>query len=591
MSLITRFFAGYEIILPGAYINRKITGDFGNTGTLGNVLFLVGESEGGIPYNAKDYDEITDLAPKYKVNQLTKIQDAYDKLIDGELFNAARFAFTPAIDSRFTAPPIINCIRVNNATRSSLIEKETKPNGNDCAKWQSVDFGTHVNTISKKISNGTISGKKIQIQYKGQTKTLDNIEKKDFGIRYIGAETTATITINATDIIIVAGSETLFNISKATYKTIGEVVDLLQTNLDLSINLIGERDWETKYLDYVSNQDIKTSEYAVKSDAEWIMRMVNNSFGDLVYYSLITTTTRKPPANDNTFVYLTGGTKTNATNNDWANVLVMLENLNVDYLVLLNSSLAVQTMLKSHCEYMNSVSGMNERLGFTGSGLTTTKADIITNVKSINSSSIIYASSRFKNLDQFGVEKNWAGYHLSAMIASLMAGNGRNFAITLKQMNVNGLSDNWSLTDLKDLIKARTIVLMEDQTGGTFSVQRALTTYQGEYLLMSSPAAMSCMLNLSKDLRSKIRQKIADLNTTFNAAVINIIKNYIEKEVLPNYKQQGLLTDDPETGRPAFSNIQFKAKGDEFSVSFDGVVPTELNFVFITGNFNIVGQI
>ena len=119
----------------------------------------------------------------------------------------------------------------------------------------------------------------------------------------------------------------------------------------------------------------------------------------------------------------------------------------------------------------------------------------------------------------------------------------------------------------------------------------ALPIYQGENLLMSSPAAMSIMLNISKDFRAKLKQKIADLDTPLNQAVINILRSYIKDEVLPEYKRLGKLTDDPETGRKAFENVQFSILGDQFTCSFDGVVPTELNFVFATGNFKIIGQI
>lgn len=591
MSLISRFFAGQEIILPGAYFQRKITGGFQNLGTLGNVFFLVGESEGGIPYNAKDYDETTELPAKYKVNQLQKYQDAVDKLISGELFDAARFSFTPALDTRFTAPPLINCIRVNNATRSSVTEKETKPAGTDCAKWQSVDFGTHVNTIAKKITTGTNAGKKVEVMYRGQTYIKDDITHPDFTVNYIGAGAVATLTITATNITIIVDAATIFDITKAVYKTIGEVIDLINSNPDFTATLNSERDWETKYLDYLTTQDIKTTPYVVKSDAEWLKRIINNSFGDIVYYSLITTTTQKVPANDSAWVYLTGGTVTAATTTDWANALVMAEGLNIDFIVVLTGNITNQLALKSHCEYMNSISGLNERLGYTGSGVSTTKTDIISYAKSLNSSSVIYGASRFKQLDQYGIEKSYAGYHVGAMCGALMAGNGTGFPITLKQLNITGLVDNWDVDDLKELINARTIVLQETLEGGTYPLQRALTTYQGENLLMSSPAAMSIMLNISKDFRAKLKQKIADLDTPLNQAVINILRSYIKDEVLPEYKRLGKLTDDPETGRKAFENVQFSILGDQFTCSFDGVVPTELNFVFATGNFKIIGQI
>lgn len=591
MSLISRFFAGQEIIMPGAYFQRKVSGSFATLGTLGNVFFLFGESEGGIPYNAKDYDETTELPAKYKVNQLVKVQDAYDKLISGELFDAARFSFAPAIDSRFTPPALINCVRVNQATRSAVTEKETKPAGDDVAKWQSVDFGTHVNTIAKKITTGTTAGKKVQVLYKGITSTIDDITHPDFTVHYIGTGTASTITITATKITIMVDAVAVFDIDKTVYKTIGEVIDLINSNADFTAVLDSERDWAVNYLDYISLVNIKAAAYTVKSDAEWLARQINNSFGDLINYSLITTTTRKVPANDSVWVYLTGGTVTPATTTDWASAFVMAESLNIDFIVALSGNVTNQIALKSHCEYMNSVSGLNERLGFTGSGISTAKADIITYAKTLNSSSVVYASSRFKQLDQYAIEKSYAGYHIAAMCASLMAGNGRTFPLTLKQLNITGLVDNWDIADLKDLIKARTIVLQETLEGGVYPVQRALTTYQGEYLLMSSPAAMSIMLFIAKDFRAKLKQRIADLDSSLNDAVINTLQSYIKDEVLPEYKRQNYLTDDPQTGRKAFDNIQFSVLGDQFTVSFDGVVPTELNFVFAVGNFMIVGQI
>ena len=592
MGVIKRYFDGYEIVFPGSYVKRTFDGNFATQGTLGNVIYLLGESDGGIPYNATDYDGTTALPAKEKVNSLTRLQDAYDVLIDGELFDAARFSFAPAVDSQYTPPPVINCVRVNQATRSSrTLEKSSV----DVLKLHSVDFGTHTNKIATKVSAGTTTGKKVEVKYNGEERVVDNIERIDFSIQYTGDASTATITINGTTIVTtLAGDQTdgsvNLSMTVAQYETIGDVVDYVNAQTGYTATVTLERSWESKYLDYVTTSDIKTTALDIKSNAENLMRTINNSFGDLIYAELITTTDRNVPDNDTGYVYNSGATQTAATNTDWSGALTMLEGLNADFVVLLSGDDTHFTYLKSHCEAMSAVNGDNERQGWTGSNTSDAKATLITECKAINSSLINYAATRFKANDKNGVEKTWSGYHLAAMCASMMAGNGTLFPITKKSMQINGLADNWDNDDLKDLMVARAIVLKETLEGGEYEVQRAVTTYQGQVLLQSSILAMRLALFISKDSRSKLNQKIKEQTTALNDAVINNLKDYIEQELLPSYRTQGILTDDPETGRPAFSNVEFTIVGDEFHFAFEGVLPTELNFIFATHNFKTVGQ-
>lgn len=591
MGVIKRYFDGSEIIFPGSYVKRTFDGNFATQGTLGNVIYILGESDAGIPYNATDYDGTTALPAKEKVNVLTRLQDAYDVLISGELFDAARFAFQPAVDSQYTPPPVINCVRVNQATRASrTLEKSSV----DVLKLHSELFGLEANKIATKISAATTSGKKVEVRYNGTTTTVDNIEQIDFEIQYTGDATTATMTINATTIsTTLAGDQTDgsldLSLTKAQYSTIGEVVDYINAQTGYTATVKFDRAWESQYLDYITASNIKTAAVDIKSDAEILMRTINNSFGSLIYAELITTTDRDVPDNDTAFVYLSGATVTAATNTDWSGALTMLEGLNADFVILLSGDSTHFTYLKSHCEAMSAINGDNERQGWVGSNKTDVKTDLITDCKALNSSLINYSATRFKANDKNGVETTYAGYHLAAMYASMMAGNGILFPLTKKSMQINGLADNWDNDDLKDLIVARAIVLKETLEGGEYEAQRVVTTYQGQVLLQSSVLAMRIALFISKDSRAKLNQKIKEQTTALNDATINNLKDYITQELLPSYRTLGYLTDDPETGRPAFSNVDFTIVGDEFHFTFEGVLPTELNFIFATHNFKTVG--
>ena len=588
----TSFFDGREIFFPGTYVKRTFDGNFAAQGTLGNVLYILGESDGGIPYNATDYDGTTALSAAEKVNVLTRVQDAYDVLINGELFDAARFSFEPALDSQYTPPPTIYCVRVNQATRASrTLEKSSV----DVLKLHSELWGLEANKIATKISAGTTSGKKVEIRYNGTTTTVDDIEQIDFEIQYTGDASTATMTINSTTIsTTLAGDQTDgstdLSLTKAQYSTIGEVVDYINSQTGYTATVKFDRAWESQYLDYITASNIKTAAIDIKSDAENLKRTINNSFGSLIYAELITTTDRNVPDNDTAFVYLSGATATAATNTDWSSALTMLEGLNADFVVLLSGDSTHFTYLKSHCEAMSAIDGENERQGWCGSNKTDVKSDLITDCKALNSSLINYSATRFKANDKNGVETTYAGYHLAAMYASMMAGNGILFPLTLKSMKINGLADNWDNDDLKDFIKASAIILKQSINTAEYEIQMPFTTYQGSLVLQGSILAMRLALFISKDSRSKLNQKIKEQKTALNDAVINNLKDYIEQELLPSYKTLGYLTDDPETGRPAFDNVDFTIIGDEFHFTFEGVLPVELNKIFATHNFKTVGQ-
>lgn len=277
------------------------------------------------------------------------------------------------------------------------------------------------------------------------------------------------------------------------------------------------------------------------------------------------------------------------TSTDWDNAFDLMKSLNADLVVALTDDSTIQAAFKSHLEEMNAVDGLNERLGATGAAASFDVDAIIAGAAAVPSPFLTYFGPSFKALNADGEVTTYDGFYGAAMLFALLAASRIDYPLTLKELNVLGFGKSYSLSELSSMIEGRVTVFKESFTGGDYEIQRALTTYAGEDLLESELVCMRIALYISKDSRTQLREKIKGMDSALNNQKINLLKDYITKEMLPAYVDRGLLTYDSENDLEAFRNVEVSVTGDEFTFSFEGTIPAPLNFVFGTYLFSVIG--
>jgi hypothetical protein len=140
-------FNGAQIILPGAYSKIDASELVPSSQGLATVLSIIGDATGGtpgVPYFFRSGDQAKSI------------------LRSGPLLDAIRFAYDPSNDGIQGGADLIVAIRANPATQSTLALAANAGTG---ITLTSRDYGAWTTGIQAKVEAGSVSGKKITIQY------------------------------------------------------------------------------------------------------------------------------------------------------------------------------------------------------------------------------------------------------------------------------------------------------------------------------------------------------------------------------------------------------------------------------------------
>lgn len=140
-------FNGAQIILPGAYSQIQASELVPSSQGLATVVAIIGDCTGGQPgvplfFRSGDQAKAT--------------------LRSGNLLDAIRFAYDPSNDGSQGGADLIVAIRANPATQSTLALAANAGTG---ITLTSRDYGAWTTGIQAKVEAGSVSGKKITIQY------------------------------------------------------------------------------------------------------------------------------------------------------------------------------------------------------------------------------------------------------------------------------------------------------------------------------------------------------------------------------------------------------------------------------------------
>lgn len=586
-------FAGQRIIKPGAYTKRYFPADQGLGNLAGQVLILGEASMGGVPYNA--YTDVEDV-----INTVNGQAQALSVFGGGDLYYGAEFFLTPTKDERFNSPSEANCIVINKMTQATGTLNNSSTAVIDVAFNK---FGTDGNQSAIKLSAGSVTGKLVQLLYKGQEiLNQDNVNLSMFSIQYVGASLSSDLTITATKITTVCTGAVGDNldITLADYEDLGSLINYIDALPAYTCKLTGKSDEKTNIFDAVASQSIMT-EYPCMAQVEALMRTIagSESFSAILHSG----SARLIPDNMANYQFLTNGSVSNATTQDWIDALAKLEKFDTNNLVIMSGSATIKALVNAHVTKMNGMKVKKYRQWGSGaSSVENTKALRIAEMKSLNSAYAEYCVSPFKRYDYVNKEvpaTDFAPYYLYAMVAGLRYSNNIGMDVVFKSLNVISTPEI-AEEDQDDYAEAGATLIqkMNNVLDGTQNFQILInnTTFQGSQVTRTNPAVVYEINVLTKFYEEWVIEQIRALDSVANSVIIANIQNKISTYLFPiifrdSYKW---ITDsvDPDTGekKSAFSNVKFYQDGELFYTEAVFTMSVTPRFAFNFFTFITPGQ-
>lgn len=529
--------------------------------SVGNVVAVIGRAAGGQPKTALRFG-----SP----------EQAKDVLISGELLTAVQMAFDPS--SETNGPSEVVAIRVQPATQASLALKAA---GTDVINLKSTNYGQRENLIKVKVEAGSLSGLRLTTQRDNNYYTKDNVGRAAFQVQYVGSETTATMSVTGTSVVLAApAGTTVGNIDLTQFKTIQDLVD--------RINLVAGFDAEVldgnyskpalNGLDYVTAQDVKTAAYTARADLQAAVDWFNSAQEGFVTAERVAGVGVKPSAA--AFQFLSGGSDGSTTMDDWAEAFEALQGIDVQWITPVSGDEAIRAMADTHVAFM-SVQGQKERRAICGTDVSTSKEDAKAAVKILNSDRTSLLFQGHYDYDATGALALFPAYLSAARVAGGFAGVNPGTPMTNKNFKCRGLEFNLrNPTDTDELINAG-ILCLEDTDEG-YKIVRSISTWliNDNYnrVEQSCGAALDfAVRNIRQALRTLVGTKGNPINLS---RAVSITESTCRELARAEPQGPGILAGDDAS--PAYRNIKAEQDGDAIRVQVElsPVIPN--NYILTT---------
>lgn len=528
--------------------------------SVGNVLAIIGRSEGGEPLKALAFGSIP---------------EARRALRGGPLLQAIEKAFDPS--SETFGPSMVIGVRINPATKSfaDLLTADGTP----CIALESTDYGLYTGAIRSKIEAGSLSGRKLTTQQGNGYFTADNIERAAFTIQYSGAEDTATITVTDGAVKLYAPAGSLAaDIDLTAFVTIQEVVDRINSTSGFYA-AVGDRSAEKpalQGLDHVTDQDVKTAPFTVRADLQAVVDWFNS-----VQEGFITAkrypNVGKPPAYTN-WVGLTGGSDGNVTMAEWQSAYDALQSEDVQWVVPLSPAPAIHAMNDTHCAYMSNIARM-ERRGIVGTASGSSDDEALEAVKALNSDRSSLVHLGYYDYDARGRLQLFEPYMKAAVIAGAFSGVNPGTALTNKSLKIRGIERKLrNPTDTDKLIRGG-VLCVEDTTGRGYRVVKSITTWLNNNNYNRVEISVGVALDfVARNVRNALDPlRGAKGNPTTMALAYSRTETTLIELARPEPGGPGVIVGDDLN--PAYRNITVSLDGDVLRVEFECSPVIPINYI------------
>lgn len=553
------FFNGRLWISPATMSVVDDSAMYNKNLSVGNVLALVGRSEGGQPATALRFGSA---------------EEARAVLRSGELLKAVEKAFDPS--SQTYGPSTVIALRVNPATQAALTLKDGA--AADVIDLLSTDYGLYTNQIKVKVEAASTKGKKLTTQFGDSYFSADNVYRDAFSVVYTGAEVTATISITNSTVTLYAPAATpVATIDLNSYDTIVEVVDRINAVAGFAATVLDGNAEKASLnaLDTITAQSVKTTAHTVTANLQAIVDWLNGTGEGYV------TATRKAnagtvPANI-AFTYLAGATDGSVTNTEWGNCFTALQSEDVQWVVPVSSDPSIHAMTDTHCSYMSNIARM-ERRCIVGGATGATDDAAITAAKALNNDRTSYVHLGFYDYNDAGKLTLYPPYILAAQLAGMFSGVNPGTALTNKAIKVRGLERKLrNPTDTDKLIEGG-VLCVEDTPKG-YKVVKSISTWliNDNYNRVEVSTGVACDF-ISRNVRN-ILDDLRGMKGTpvLLASAVSRVKSTLDKLAEPEPMGPAVIVGDKEN--PAYKNVTASLEGDVMKVSFECHPVISVNYI------------
>lgn len=556
------FFNGRKITTPTTA--SKVNDDAMRNQNLsvGNVVAYIGRSAAGKPKTALRFG-----SP----------DEAKAELVSGELLDAVLAGFSPSTETG--GPTTVIAIRVQPATQATGTMKDGS--NADVITLTSKVYGQPANLIGYKVEAGTVSGLRVTTQSGRNYYSQDNVGRKALTVSYSGAQASATIDVNGTQMVLSAPAGTaVATILFSDYKTVQDLVDRI--NLVSGFSAVVEGSSYTSPtlngLDFVTAQSVKSAPYTVTADLQAVIDWLNSSASPLVSGTRVAGAGTKPAVA--ALKFLSGGSDGTTNMTDWADCFTALQSEDVQWITPVSSDPAIHAMLSAHCDFMSNV-GQKERRGIVGTALNTSDADAITAAKAINSDRVSLVHIGHYNYDLSGNLTLFAPYITAALTAGMFSGVNPGTALTNKSINVRGLERKLRVpTDTDVLLDGGVMPIIETDEG--YKVCQSITTWlvNDNY----NRVEQSCGWALDYTMRSVRKSVDRYRGQKGNPLLLSLVASAAESTLKELAREEpqgpGILVGSKDA--PAYRNITASIDGDVVRVQFECSPVIPANYILVT---------
>lgn len=556
------FFNGRLLITPqaasvvddSALANRNLT--------VGNVVAIIGRSQGGEPKTAI---------------RLRSPTQARKVLLSGDGLKAVEKAFAPS--NATNGPSQVVFMRVNPAVQASLQLLDGAAAA--AIDVKSTDYGLYANQIKVKVETGTNAGKKITAQLGNDYYSKDDLARSAFTIQYTGAEVTAQMSVTNTQVILKApAATTVATIELATYDTVQELVDRLNSVAGFAATVVAgsANTASLNGLDGTTNQDVKTALYAATANLQAVIDFMNSAAEGYLTATRATNATQ-PPANI-PFTYLAGGSDGNVTNTDWSDCLDALQTVDVQWVVPLSSDASIHAMADAHVAFMSNA-GKMERRAFVGGATALTISNASDAAELLNSDRTAYCWPGIYDYDADGNLTLYPPYILAAICAGAFSGMNPGEPLTNKPLAIYGVETEIAEpTDTDYLIQSG--VLAVRNTGRGFRVVKSISTWLNNQnynrVEVSTGAAVDFV---TRNVREALQEFVGRKGSPITIGqAISRTESSLRELARPEPVGPGILVGDVQN--PPYRNITAELEGDVLRIQFECSPVIPINYVLAT---------
>lgn len=538
--------------VPGVYSRRNTVG--AGSGVSSGNLCIVGTSMGGKP------GELLVVSDKSEAKNL---------LLSGTLLDGVVQAFS---GSDTYAPQQVFCMRVNKGTQSA---SELKNGETAILKLTSADYGAHTNQIKRWLKEDDDGGRKILVNYKGTETEIGGIQKESISILYTGEGDGATCTINAEGLKLVSlKPEDSVSVTWEECETLEELVARVNDSGVYSATLIDTTpQTPSSELDHVTDVEVSGSAVTFHSDLQALIDALKTvSFiGDVT----LSGTSRVMPENDTGYVYFSGAENGTSTIEDWANAIDGLEKYDIQIIATASTDADVRTLIADHCVSMSKVDKKKERTCWLGTPSATSIDEALSIAKGLNSElcSLVMTGANAVN-PLTGNAEDISPALLACKCAGIESAAGVSVPLTNKAVKVNSFDVKYTQSEMNKMIQGGIVPFGENEEGGLVCI-RAMTTYQGNNLILNERSMIRSVLYMDRDLRKAFFGRIGSNSEPSESTILQVLTNKAKE-----WYASSLITKT-DAG-DLFENAKVRFDGDKTYLSFDRYIRAPNNFVFIT---------